>query len=208
MAAGLHTVPTPAKAATVFRPACRRAVSAYAALTCPHEKLRDPCAVGILWGVKRLLIVLCALGCAETPPRVEGPAPAELAAAPPAPATVRPLDQAPPGKLFREDVDAIVDAGLGQFLQHVSVDAQLRDGKFTGWIVRGLYPPDYWSGVDLMPGDVITQINGKSIERDTEAFAVFQSLKMAPKLTVSALRAGAPHPLSYDIVPRPALASP
>ncbi len=151
--------------------------------------------------MKRLLSALFLLGCAETPPIIEGPSPSEL---PPAPPSAR-LDAArpPPGKLYRDDVERAVDAGLGQFLQKVSVEAQLRDGKFNGWIVRGLYPPDFWAGIDLRPGDVVTSVNGKPIERDTDAYSAFQSLKTAPRLDIAASRDGAPHPLGFEIVPRP-----
>jgi type II secretory pathway component PulC len=100
-------------------------------------------------------------------------------------------------------VNATVDAGFPQFLQKVRVEPELVDGKFAGWIVRGLNPPEFWAGVDLEPGDVVTQVNGKPIERETEAFAVFQGLKTARRLQVSALRQGMPHPLDYEIVDRP-----
>ena len=35
-----------------------------------------------------------------------------------------------PATLYRDEVDGVVDAGLGYFLQHVEVDATLADGQF------------------------------------------------------------------------------
>ena len=130
--------------------------------------------------MRPLILSLIALaGCASTPV-LEGPAPA---LAPPPPA-VAPLTRAPVGKLFRDDVTRAVDQGFGMFLQKIKVEANVLDGKFAGWIVRALYPRDFWDGIDLQPGDVVTQVNDKPIERDNQAFEVFQSLKTAPRLSV------------------------
>ena len=148
--------------------------------------------------MRPLILSLIALaGCASTPV-LEGPAPA---LAPPPPA-VAPLTRAPVGKLFRDDVTRAVDQGFGMFLQKIKVDANVRDGKFAGWIVRALYPRDFWDGIDLQPGDVVTQVNDKPIERDNQAFEVFQSLKTAPRLSVSYQRDGEARSLSFEIVER------
>ncbi|HET9957794.1 MAG TPA: hypothetical protein VFQ61_25020 [Polyangiaceae bacterium] len=98
---------------------------------------------------------------------------------------------------------AAVDQGVPAFLQKVQVEASVRDGKFVGWQVRGLFPPADWQGIDLQPGDVITAVNGKSIERETDAYDVFVSLKTAPRLEVSVLRGAEPRRLTFEIVPRP-----
>lgn len=123
-------------------------------------------------------------------------------APPPPAAPVASNTQAPPGKLFRDDVVHVVDQGAGSFLQKIKVEPNLRDDKFAGWIVRALYPRDFWEGVDLQPGDIVTQVNDKPIERDSQAFEVFQSLKTAPVLKVSYLRDGTPRTLSYEIIER------
>jgi type II secretory pathway component PulC len=123
--------------------------------------------------------------------------------APPPPAVPPPsLSQAPRGKLFRDDITRTVDGGFGMFLQKIKVEANVRDGKFAGWIVRALYPRDFWDGVDLQTGDVITQVNDKPIERDNQAFDVFQSLKTAARLRVRYLRDGEARTLDYEIIER------
>ncbi|MGC4086461.1 MAG: serine protease [Polyangiaceae bacterium] len=147
-----------------------------------------------------LLTALFLVACGGTPV-LEGPAPALAPAAPSAPPPSP--ERAPQGKLFRDEVERAVDDGFGVFLGKIKVEADTRDGKFTGWIVRALYPRDYWEGVDLAPGDIVTQVNDKPIERDNQAFEVFQSLKTAPTLRVSYLRDGAPRTLSFEIIPRP-----
>jgi general secretion pathway protein C len=106
----------------------------------------------------------------------------------------------PPGSLFRDDVAATVNQGLGYFLQRVSVDAEVVDGKFHGFRIVELRPMEFWQGVDLRPGDVATQVNGMSIERDIDAYQAFQSLRTAPALRVTFTRGGAPHELVYSII--------
>jgi S1-C subfamily serine protease len=101
-----------------------------------------------------------------------------------------------------------VERGFPQFLQKVEVSADVRDGKFAGWVVRALYPMDFWAGVDLQPGDVVTKVNGLPVERETQAYDVFQALKSAPRLVVSYVRDGTPRTLSFEIVERPASAAP
>lgn len=102
--------------------------------------------------------------------------------------------------LSRRDVDRAVAAGLGYFLQRVSVEPEFAQGKFRGFRIVALTPREFWSGVDLAPGDVVTQVNGKSIEKDAEAYDVFQSLRGAPALRVAFARGGAPRELVLPIV--------
>jgi len=152
-----------------------------------------------------LPILLFCASCGGTPV-IEGPAPA-LLPPPPAPEATLPPNRPPRGKLYRDDVQAAVDQGFPQFLQKVQVEANVRDGKFAGWLVRALYPQDFWADVDLQPGDIVTQVNGLPIERETQAYDAFQSLKTAPRLVVSYVRDGAPRTLAFDIIPRPASAA-
>jgi hypothetical protein len=109
--------------------------------------------------------------------------------------------------LQRAEVERVVDAGLGKFLSHVTLEPRLSAGKFTGWSIVALEPPDLWRGVDLRPGDVVTKINGMAIERETEAFDAFQAVRQAPALEVSYLRGTQPRSLRFEIIgaPSPAL---
>jgi hypothetical protein len=114
------------------------------------------------------------------------------------PVTNRPSP--PPGALYRQDVNATVEEGLGYFLQRVSVDPELVGGKFRGFRIVALQPVEWWQGVDLRPGDVVTQVNGMSIERDIDAYTAFQALRTAPQLRVTFVRGGAKHELVYSII--------
>jgi hypothetical protein len=82
------------------------------------------------------------------------------------------------------------------------VEPEIIGGKFQGFRITELKPPDFWQGVDLKPGDVVTQVNGMTIERDIDAYEAFQSLRAANSLRVSLLRGGVKRELVYAIVAR------
>ena len=131
-----------------------------------------------------------------------GSAPEPRPQAKPAPAPVEPAlrgPSRPAGTLGRGEVVAFVNAGFWNFLQQVEVEPSLNDGRFRGWVIVALKPPTFWQGIDLAPGDVVTSVNDLPIERETEAFDVFQSLKTAPALNVAYVRGGAARRISYRI---------
>ena len=111
---------------------------------------------------------------------------------------------APPGTLWRSDVNEILDGGLGKFLQRAEVEPALHEGSFVGFRLIALHPPAWWQGVDLVPGDIITRVNGMPIEQPTEAHAAFESLRQSDTLVVSYLRDGKPRELTYSIIEKPA----
>jgi hypothetical protein len=115
-------------------------------------------------------------------------------------------EPAPPGALWRKDVDEVLDAGLGKFLQRAELRAQLHEGTFVGFRVLELKPPAWWQGVDLVPGDVITQVNGMPIEQPTDAHAAFESLRKSEQLIVRYQRDGQARELVYRIIEKPASA--
>lgn len=144
-----------------------------------------------------LSAALC--GCGGAPP----PAPAKPAAAPqkkPAAAAAAPR---PSGVLYRDEVVSTVEQGLGRFLQHVELEPSLDNGRFVGFRIVRLVPDEYWRGVDLKPGDVVTRVNDRPIERDIDAYNTFVSLKAAPDLRVSYVRGSAQRQLVFEIVDRP-----
>jgi type II secretory pathway component PulC len=104
--------------------------------------------------------------------------------------------------LRRQAVLDVVSQGLGVFLRHVDLDDQpVRvDGKFHGFRIVALRDPQFWSGVDLKPGDVVTSVNGFPIERPEQAQTAFESLSVAGELHVAYERDGRPHELVYAIV--------
>lgn len=120
------------------------------------------------------------------------------------PAAVHPVLAPAPGEhaLTRSAVRAAIADGLGVFLQHVDIDDQpvMAGGKFHGFRIAALRDPDFWAGVDLKPGDVVTSVNGMPIERPEQAQAALESLDGARELRVTYERDGQPHELVYAIV--------
>jgi hypothetical protein len=140
-----------------------------------------------------LLELVTACGAAPVVP-VAAPKPVVPVAA--APAAPRP----PKGTLFRADVNALIDRGFPDFLQRVDVEPRLVEGQFRGWSIVNLNPADFWSGVDLKPGDIVTRVNDLPIERETEAFDAFESLKQSDGLRVAFQRDGQNRLLEYKFV--------
>jgi type II secretory pathway component PulC len=134
-------------------------------------------------------------GCGAAPV-VPVAAPKPVAPVAAVPAAPRP----PKGTLFRGDVNALIDRGFPDFLQRVDVDPRLVDGQFRGWSIVNLNPTDFWSGVDLKPGDIVTRVNDLPIERETEAFDAFESLKQSDGLRVAFQRDGQNRLLEYKFV--------
>lgn len=144
-----------------------------------------------------LLAVVALLGCgaaagagsrASDPPDV-----------PPDPATVPPTE--PParhGTIDRQELDRVLAAGLGRFLQQVETEPFLEDGRFVGFRLIALRG-ELFRGVDLRPGDTILRVNGMPIERPEEALQVWNGLRVASELTVEFLRATARHQLRFAI---------
>jgi S1-C subfamily serine protease len=131
---------------------------------------------------------------------VESGAVAEAAGPPPAaPATCDARLGA--DRLRRSAIVRAVDAGLGIWLQTVSVDPKLDRGRFRGWIVRSLRPGDIcYRDIDLRADDVVTRVNGRSVEHPEDAHEVWVGLRTSRELVVDFLRADQAHTLRFTIV--------
>jgi len=144
-----------------------------------------------------LVLLGLLVGCGAAP---EAP-PAAPKAVAKASTAQKPVAKRPPqGALFREDVNALIERGFWEFLQRVEVKERVVDGQFRGWTIVTLNPSDFWSGVDLKPGDIVIRVNDLPIERDTEAFDAFQSLKQSDALRVAFQRDGQSRVLEYKII--------
>jgi hypothetical protein len=156
------------------------------------------------------LFTACATSqqVADMPPLGEQPTPIVQPAAPaPTPAPVAKSEPATctafakPGVLKRSAVVRVADAGIGQWLAGgAEVQRKIVKTRFQGWEIRRLYPGDpCYAQVDLRPEDVVTAINGKSVERPEQAFDVLTALRTAPELVVDYLREGQPKKLTFAI---------
>jgi S1-C subfamily serine protease len=158
------------------------------------------------WAV---LFAVALAGCASQKNDADFPAnDLNLPGAEPAAEHDAPVRATSTGVLARDQVNATVDKGLGYFLQRVEVEPSLDNGRFKGFRIVTLRPPEWWRGIDLGPGDVVVSVNGMPIERETEAYDAFVALKKAKELRVKYLRAGRERELVYRIVDAPAKKQP
>lgn len=140
-----------------------------------------------------VVFVVFAAACGASPPP-----PSSSADAPPS-QTLAP--EAPPareGTIARAELEAILDAGLGRFLQRVTTEPHLEGGRFVGHRLVELRS-ELFRDVDLRPGDTLVRINGMPIERPEQALEAWNSLRVASELTVDVLRDGQGRQLRYAI---------
>ena len=101
----------------------------------------------------------------------------------------------------RSALKRTVDAGLGRWLQTVSVDPMLARGRFRGWIIRSFNSDDAcYAGVDLRAGDVVTRVNGRGVEHPEEALEVWTKLPASSELVIDFMRDGQARKVRFGIV--------
>jgi len=130
---------------------------------------------------------------------MEGEAPAEE------PKPESSLEQSYPrvstGSISRDELLPVLDGGLGRFLQNVETEPAFHQGSFVGFRIVSLFPGEpAFASLDLRPGDTVTRINGKPIERPEQAAAVWENLRTASNLVVDYRRGGEEHALRFTIV--------
>jgi hypothetical protein len=158
-----------------------------------------------------LAALLCGLGCAGAPPRpsaVEAEsesadsaqAPHVKESAPDLKETARPPGAGAAGTISRAELNKVLDAAPGRFLQHVQTEPRFVGGRFRGWKLAAFYPGDArFAGVDLRAGDVVLAVNGRSIEQPEQLMEVWEALRFERVLVISLERDGQPRQLRFEI---------
>lgn len=152
-----------------------------------------------------------AAGCAErTPPPDEpmvdlddaerggagsAPAPGGAPAASRKEAPAVPRERS--GEIARAELDRVLEAGPGRLLARVQVKASVTRGRFNGWEVVRIP----WPGVDLVAGDVVLTVNGRTLEHPLELKVLWDDLRKANAIAVEVSRKGEKFALQFDIVP-------
>lgn len=151
------------------------------------------------FAVALVALSACSSGGGASSSAGRPPAAATSATSPKAEAEPTPR----PGHLPRAAVLATLSQGLGAFLGQLDTEPVLVSGRFRGWRIVRLAEKDpqkpFWKGVDLGPGDIVTSVNGRPIERPEQALTAFQSLAMDPQLRVAYERNGKRRELVYLI---------
>jgi S1-C subfamily serine protease len=109
-----------------------------------------------------------------------------------------------PGRIARRDMMPVLSGGLGAFLSRIEVKPAATKGRFGGWQIVALHwEGTSMAGVDLQPGDVVTSVNGRPIERPEQALSCWQTLAVARELRVSFERGNDRRELFYPIDDEP-----
>ncbi len=153
-----------------------------------------------------MLLAFLSAHCAGARPGVEDPS--EIPAAPTtgsagSAASGGEAQDEGPSTLTRAVLSEAVRGGFGAFLSAVTVSPVLRSGRFVGFRLDEARHLRRWNaaGLPLRAGDVVTRVNGRSIERPGDALAVFQGLMAATEIRVEVLRDGAPQELRLAVQP-------
>jgi hypothetical protein len=103
--------------------------------------------------------------------------------------------------LKRSALLRVLDAGLGTWLGGVDVEPKIVRGRFEGWLVRSIHAGEScWAEVDLRPGDVVSRVNHRSVEKPEQAHAVWSALRHAREISVEFVRGAEGHTLKFAIV--------
>jgi S1-C subfamily serine protease len=108
------------------------------------------------------------------------------------------------GAISRTELNRQIDGGLGRWLQQVEGDRSIAKGRFQGWLIKSLHPKDpCYTQLPLRPGDIVTQVNGKRLEKPEQAFEVVEGLKTSTSLVVDYLRDGKSQTMRLEISSSP-----
>lgn len=101
--------------------------------------------------------------------------------------------------LDRREVEAAVD-NLNKLLAEARATPFFRNGKVVGYEIAILSPDSFYTRIGLIPGDVLTRVNGIEIRDPGQVFSLFQRVKQERVVTVDLLRGGSQATtLTYDI---------
>jgi len=105
------------------------------------------------------------------------------------------------GVIIRRDLVPVLEDGLGRYLQNVETEPTFHQGTFVGFRIVSFFPGDLdYAALDLRPGDIVTHVNGRSIERPEQALAVWDALRTASDLVVLYRRGDQELALRFRIV--------
>lgn len=103
----------------------------------------------------------------------------------------------PKGTISRAELDQALMRGPAWLLAKVQTEEVLRQNKFVGWRLVS-FPAD-WDGSGLQPGDVVTDVNGTSLERPDDLWTVWTAAAGADEIRIAFERNGAPSSTSLKI---------
>jgi hypothetical protein len=107
----------------------------------------------------------------------------------------------PAGTIPRKELLSFLDTRPAVFLRRVESEPRIEGGRFRGWRIVSFFPDDpRFRDIDLVSGDVVTRVNGLSIEQPDQFIKAWEQLRAARELRVDMLRNGRPHIARWTII--------
>lgn len=102
------------------------------------------------------------------------------------------------GSLSRQHLVDVLGRSAGDVLRLVELEPEAEGGRFIGWRLASLpsTAPDW---LDLHVGDVVTAVNGMSVERPEDAQQIWEILQVASEVRIDLTRSGERHSLRIPV---------
>lgn len=165
-----------------------------------HGTWRHSSAVSKPWIV--VACWTCACG-SSAPPPAKPPV-----ARPPVAQSALVVPARPRNVLYRDEIERLRSAGLGHLFELIDLEpvgSSDSDGRmitFDGFQIVALRPATEWLNFDFVPGDVLTHINGVSVEHYATWYEQFEALAKTDQIRVDLIRDGKPQVVQVQIVNR------
>lgn len=127
-------------------------------------------------------------GCSSTPKAKAAGEERSASRAEKAKPAAKPEPVVPPGSVSRTRVDSVLKEGPPWLLSRVQIEEVLRHNKFVGWRITQ-FPSD-WDSSGLRPGDVVTDVNGVTLEKPDDLWDAWVTVVGAKEIKVSYERDG------------------
>ncbi len=100
--------------------------------------------------------------------------------------------------LNRANIESALE-NVGDLMNQATIRPHIEDGRPAGIAITGIRPNAIFRKMRLRNGDVITGVNGRSIESVEDAITVFEDLTSSSEIKVDIKRRGRNQTLDYKI---------
>jgi len=97
-----------------------------------------------------------------------------------------------------ESLRTVISQNASRFSDIVRIMPQVEQGKTVGFRVQPAKDRPTFDALGLVPGDVVTQINGVALDDASKGLQAFEALGEATQANVTVLRDGAPQAIVID----------
>ena len=100
--------------------------------------------------------------------------------------------------MTRDEIEKAME-NLGQLMEQATLRPHIEDGNAAGISITGIKPNAIFRKMRLRNGDIITGVNGKSIESVEDAVKVVEQLSSGSDIQLQIKRRGREQSLDYSI---------